>query len=325
MTVLLHELGHGLGFLSLVNLSTGQKLNGFDDAYMRFLEDHSTGKSYPQMTNAERLAASTNTGNLHWTGPNVVAGSGGLTAGRHPSGHVQMYAPNPAQSGSSVSHYDTALSPNELMEPSYTGPLHDVGLTLELFADLGWNVSSVPLFPKVTIAATDNTATEQGPTTGTLTVSRTGSTAASLTVFYSTGGTVTAGSDYQPLSGSVMIPAGQSSASITITPIDDAVVGEGNETVIAMLTADAAYTIGAQNNATVTIIDNDQAPADFDGDGKSDIGVYRNGAWFILNSGGGNTVVGWGGAAQDIPVPADYDGDGKNGHSDLSQWRHGLS
>ena len=106
---------------------------------------------------------------------------------------------------------------------------------------------------EVTIAATDNTATEQGRTTGTLTVTRTGGTAASLTVFYSTGGTVTAGSDYQPLSGSVMIPAGQSSATITITPIDDAVIGEGNETVIATLTADAAYTIGAQNNATVTI------------------------------------------------------------------------
>ena len=57
-----------------------------------------------------------------------------------------------------------------------------------------------------------------------------------------------------------MIPAGQSLATITITPIDDSVVGEGNETVIATLTADAAYTIGAQNNATVTIIDNDPAP-----------------------------------------------------------------
>ena len=321
VTVLLHELGHGLGFLTLVNLNTGQKLNGFNDAYMRLLEDHSTGKSYPQMTDAERLAASTNTGNLHWTGFNVIAGSGSLTAGRHPSGHVQMYAPNPAQSGSSVSHYDTALSPNELMEPSYTGPLRDVGLTLELFKDLGWNVSGISLLPEVTIAATDSTATEQGPTTGTLTVTRTGGTTASLIVFYSTGGTVTAGSDYQPLSGSVMIPAGQSSASITITPIDDAVVGEGNETVIAMLTADAAYTIGAQNNATVTIVDNDQAPADFDGDGKTDIAVYRNGAWFILNSRGGNTVVSWGGAAQDIPVQADYDGDGKN---DVAIFRNGI-
>ena len=323
VTVLLHELGHGLGFLSLVSLSTGQKRNGFDDAYMRFLEDHSTSKLYPQMTDEERLAASINTGNLHWTGPNVVAGSGGLTAGRHPSGHVRMYAPNPAQSGSSVSHYDTALSPNELMEPSYTGPRHDVGLTLELFADLGWNVSSVPLLPEVTIAATDHTATEQGPTTGSLTVSRTGSTMGSLAVLYSTGGTAAAGSDYQTLSGSVMIPIGQSSATITITPIDDAVVGEANETVIATLTADAAYTIGAQNNATVTITANAPAPTDFDGDGLSDVVVFRGGAWLFHDfaSGAQDSGVWTGSGPGCTPVAMDYDGDGM---ADFTQFCNGA-
>jgi hypothetical protein len=145
VTVLLHELGHGLGFLTFVDLGTGAKLLNSNDAYMRFLENHATGELYPEMTNAERVAASKSTGNLHWTGPNVVAGGGGLTAGRHASGHVQMYAPNPQQPGSSVSHYDTALFPDEMMEPFYTGPSHDVGLTLELFADLGWDVSGIPI------------------------------------------------------------------------------------------------------------------------------------------------------------------------------------
>jgi hypothetical protein len=55
----------------------------------------------------------------------------------------------------------------------------------------------------------------------------------------------------------VVIPAGQGPATITVTPIDDAVVAEGDETVIATLTADAAYIVGAQNSATVTITDND--------------------------------------------------------------------
>lgn len=151
VTVLLHELGHGVGFLSLVSLSTGSKFIGFDDAFMRHLEDHISGKLYPQMTDSERVATSINTGNLHWTGANVVVGSGGLTSGRHPSGHVQMFAPNPMQSGSSVSHFDTALFPNELMEPIYTGPLHDVGLTLELFADIGWDVSVAPPLPTFTL------------------------------------------------------------------------------------------------------------------------------------------------------------------------------
>ena len=59
---------------------------------------------------------------------------------------------------------------------------------------------------------------------------------------------------------------------------------------------------------------------DYDGDGKADIAVYRNGDWYILRSSdGGVTSVGWG-IAQDIPVPADYDGDGK---TDIAVYRNG--
>src|SRR4030042_1265260 len=58
----------------------------------------------------------------------------------------------------------------------------------------------------VTIAATDNTATEAGPTTGTFTVTRTGSTTGALTVYYTVSGTATSGSDYSALSSSVSIP-----------------------------------------------------------------------------------------------------------------------
>lgn len=50
---------------------------------------------------------------------------------------------------------------------------------------------------------------------------------------------------------------------------------------------------------------------DFDGDGTADVGIYRSGAWSIRRSSdGGNTIVGWGGFVQDVPVHADYDGDG---------------
>ena len=141
VTVLAHELGHGLGFLSLVSLSTGAKFSNLDDAYMVHLEDHGTGKSFPQMTNIERYNASRNPGNLHWTGANVVVGGAGLTDGRHASGHVEMFAPSPVEPGSSVSHFNTDLNPNELMEPYYVSANHDVGLALALMADLGWGVS----------------------------------------------------------------------------------------------------------------------------------------------------------------------------------------
>ena len=110
--------------------------------------------------------------------------------------------------------------------------------------------------PTVTMVATDATATENPVTTGTITVSRTGSTAASLTVYYTGGGTATMGIDRLSIPGRIVIPAGASSAAITITPIDDTLV-EGNETVVLTLTANAAYTAGSPASATVTIISND--------------------------------------------------------------------
>ncbi len=143
VSVVLHELGHGLGFQSFVDLASGTKLIGLDDVFSLNLENHSNSKRYPEMTDAERVNASRNSGNLHWVGPNVLAASGNLTAGAHASGHVQMYAPNPQQFGSSVSHFDTAVTPNELMEPFYTGATQDVGLTLEAFVDLGWQGSAL--------------------------------------------------------------------------------------------------------------------------------------------------------------------------------------
>jgi hypothetical protein len=52
---------------------------------------------------------------------------------------------------------------------------------------------------------------------------------------------------------------------------------------------------------------------DFDGEGASDIAVYRpsTGQWFILGSSPPHTPiqVTWG-TVGDIPVPADFDGDG---------------
>ena len=55
--------------------------------------------------------------------------------------------------------------------------------------------------------------------------------------------------------------------------------------------------------------------ADFDGDRKTDIAVYRGstGQWFILRSSdGSNTVRQWGDPTLgDIPVVGDFDGDGK--------------
>jgi hypothetical protein len=62
--------------------------------------------------------------------------------------------------------------------------------------------------------------------------------------------------------------------------------------------------------------------ADFDGDGKADISVFRpsNGYWYIQKSSDGFSSVQWG-QATDTPVPGDYDGDGK---TDYAVYRFGV-
>ncbi len=177
VTTVLHELGHGLGFITFIDLETGAKFLGADDAYMRYLEDHRTGRLFPNMSNAERLDASTGTGDLHWVGPHVVAASGRLIRGADPSGHVEMYAPPFIEGGASVSHFSDELEPDEVMEPRDTGPLHDVGLALELFADIGWRGGE-----PATFTPTPAPATPTRTRTPTVTVSRTATRTPTATV-----------------------------------------------------------------------------------------------------------------------------------------------
>ncbi len=51
--------------------------------------------------------------------------------------------------------------------------------------------------------------------------------------------------------------------------------------------------------------------ADYDGDGRNDLAVFRNGNWFFMASTGLQTRHYQFGIAGDKPVPADYDGDGR--------------
>ncbi len=104
----------------------------------------------------------------------------------------------------------------------------------------------------VTVGASGPTAAETGPTSGVFTVARTGDVSGPLVVFYSVAGTATPGADYLPLAGSVLLPAGASSAPVIVTPLVDGEVEE-DETVVVTIRADSTYRIGAPSAATVTI------------------------------------------------------------------------
>ncbi len=146
-----HEVAHGLGFATIVDRATGAKFDNTDDVYMRNLEDHNTGELWPNMTDGERAASILDTGDLHWVGPSAVAQSGVLSNGVHPTGHIQMYAPDPSEAGSSTSHWDTALLPDEVMEP-FAEPNAQNLVTTNLMQDIGWE-----LMPSVGTCVPDNT------------------------------------------------------------------------------------------------------------------------------------------------------------------------
>lgn len=153
-TVLLHEITHGLGFASLTNPSSGTKASGYDDIFSNNLYDAANSRNWNHASESDvnRSASATSSTGLLWSGTNVnTQAIGLLTAGfqdndsssSFTSGdRVQMYAPNPVESGSSVSHFNTAASPNELMEPQYTEGQYTLGLALYLLKDIGWAVTA---------------------------------------------------------------------------------------------------------------------------------------------------------------------------------------
>lgn len=155
VSVAVHEIGHGLGMTTFMNLSTGQRLQGtlngqpidLDDPLEQNLEDHSTGKLYPEMTNAERVVGNTDTGDVHWIGSSTRSIAPFLTAGVTAPNHVQMFAPPVVEPAATLSHLSTALSPDQLLEPvlSLTTVNHSPGIGVALMRDLGWR-----LLPNVT-------------------------------------------------------------------------------------------------------------------------------------------------------------------------------
>ncbi len=147
-SVVLHELGHGLGFLSTFDINSGVGSWGWSSGghvYPTLFDTNewsaATGGS--QMTsytnNSTALANQLTDGSVYLDGTNLEAALG------H---RAKLYAPNPWQPGSSNSHLDetafAAGTADALMTPAlnngeaihYPGPA-----TLAIFEDIGWTIA----------------------------------------------------------------------------------------------------------------------------------------------------------------------------------------
>jgi hypothetical protein len=73
LPVLLHEMGHGLGFSTSTSGTTGAFSGGFPHIYDRFLMDNTNNLHWYQMTAAQRVASAVSLDHLVWDGPQAIA------------------------------------------------------------------------------------------------------------------------------------------------------------------------------------------------------------------------------------------------------------
>jgi len=108
--------------------------------------------------------------------------------------------------------------------------------------------------PAVSITSTHSPARESNLQPGTLTITRSGDTSLPLYLPLTRSGSALPGIHFQPLPASITIPAGQTSASLSVVPIADE-IAQGNRDVVISLAADFASVRDPSQTATITIAD----------------------------------------------------------------------
>jgi len=119
-----------------------------------------------------------------------------------------------------------------------------------------------------------------------------------------TGGVSTAGGAADTVNNveNVFLPAGIPAGSFFSVMVS----------AVALDTTDQHFAVTAYNFQALPVPTINKI-ADFDGDGKTDVSVFRpaSGDWYVTNSGNNQFVATHFGASGDIIAPGDYDGDGR--------------
>jgi len=151
LAVALHELAHGFGFSSEIDL-TGDKAGQTIDAsgavsgYVQKIFDEQLGRAWPQLSPAERIQSATKTGVLAWDGAQANGQASRFSSGVTSQGRLQLNAPAIISEGSSVSHWSPVFTgPDLLMEPRINPTLTSVvDVTGCALRDIGWQITRCP-------------------------------------------------------------------------------------------------------------------------------------------------------------------------------------
>ncbi|WP_188112051.1 choice-of-anchor D domain-containing protein [Aquimarina sp. RZ0] len=215
VTVALHEIGHGLGFVDSSEINNGGVASiGFNGStpsiFDTFMVDQNNNSVLDLPNPSTELASFLSSGNVFVNGPLAIEALNGNLP--------ELFAPNPFQGGSSIAHWDENVfptgDPNSLMSPQL-GPSEsnfNIGpLTLGYFRDMGWVLNGQP------ILITPNSIKEE------LSIEETITKEITVTNIADTAVTVTALTPSEPYliienisPEEIEIPAG-TSATITVT------------------------------------------------------------------------------------------------------------
>lgn len=145
--VLLHELGHGLGFISLVDVNTGNLFGGQADAFSSLIFDRELNAAWPALTATARFSSARNDPALAWSGAFTTAGAPAKLTPQMSGGAFRLIARFPDGTSRQLGYLDAefdaaipAAGVDELLVP--TAPANACGPLLNA-AQLAGNVAFI--------------------------------------------------------------------------------------------------------------------------------------------------------------------------------------
>lgn len=197
------------------------------------------------------------TRSLNLTSPTTVniTTTGTATAGTDYAGNVATIA-IPAG----------ATTATIVINPTVDGTVEpDETVTLTVAAGAGYTVG-VPAsatgtilnddVPSATVSVSPAAVAEDGAPNLIYTFTLNQASFSAVSLNYTIGGTATNGTDYATIASPLVIPAGNTTGTVTVNPTADATI-EADETVTLTLAAGTGYIVAVPNSATGTILNDD--------------------------------------------------------------------